>query len=53
MSLGLAYYICLLVSLIFGFWSTGWNVKASGNNLIFFVLFLLIGLKLFGPPIHS
>lgn len=53
MTTGLAFWILMMVWLVFGFWSTGWNVKASGGSLLLFVLLALIGWKLFGAPLHS
>jgi hypothetical protein len=53
MSFALCYWILMLIWLVFGFWSSGWNVKASGGNLLLFVLLVLVGWKCFGPPIHS
>lgn len=54
MSYGLLYYILLLFWLVFGIW-WGWDAgyRAFGPNILLFVLFLLIGMKLFGPPIHG
>lgn len=57
MSFALAYWVLMLVWLIFGLWST-WplsaaNVKAQGPTLLLFVLLLLLGWKTFGAPLHS
>lgn len=54
MSFALCYWVLMLIWLVFGLWSTGWtNIKASGGNLLLFILLVLIGWKVFGPPIHS
>ena len=54
MSFGLVFWIIMLLWLIYGFW--GWyNPQPSwqwGNALMLFILFLLIGWKVFGAPIH-
>lgn len=57
MTIGLAFWVIMLVGLIFGFatWrgaiagSYGWY----GNSLLVFVLFLLLGWKVFGAPLHG
>lgn len=58
MSLGLAFYILLLIWLVFGlvtFWpgSPYGHIALGGNSLLLFVLFLLLGWKVFGPPLHG
>jgi hypothetical protein len=57
MSLGLAFYIILLIWLIFGF-AQGWGAVPGpyglwGHSVLLFVLFLLLGWQVFGPPIHG
>lgn len=54
MSFALAYWILMLVWLVFGIWSA-WpkNYKVGGGNLLLFILLMLVGWKVFGPPIHS
>ena len=52
MTYSIAYWILMLLLLVFGFWSSWPNYKASGVNLIIFILLVLIGLELFGKPIH-
>lgn len=55
MSLGLAFYILLLLWLVFWVWD--WRAPTGygpfGNTLLFFLLFLLLGWRVFGPPIHG
>lgn len=55
MSFGLVYWILMLLWLVWGLWGywaphPGW---VWGNGLFLFILFLLLGWKVFGPPIHS
>ena len=45
MTLGLAYWIIMLIWLLFGLY--------TGYNLMLFVLLVLIGWKIFGPPLHA
>jgi hypothetical protein len=56
MSIGLAFYILMLLWLVFGFW-TSWgptpNYPLIGGNLLLFVLLLLLGWHEFGAPIHG
>lgn len=58
MSLGLAFYILMLIWLVFGLWGAwqlpnnqGWPIW--GGNLLLFSLLLLLGWHDFGPPIHG
>ena len=53
MTFGLMYWVLMLVWLAFGVWSSWSNYKASGGNLVLFILLLLIGWRVFGPPIHN
>jgi hypothetical protein len=56
MSLGLAYWILLLVAVVFGlaihfgYATATWGI--AGNSLLILVLFILIGWQIFGPPLH-
>jgi hypothetical protein len=43
----------MLIWLVFSLWSTPFNVKSAGGNVLLFVLFVLLGWKVFGAPIHS
>lgn len=56
MSFALAYWILMLIWLVFGLW-THWpaanNVRPLGGTLLLFVLLVILGWKVFGPPIHS
>ena len=57
MSFGLVYWILMLLWLVFGLWAawplSGTNTKLVGGNLLLFILLVLLGWKVFGPPIHS
>jgi len=60
MSLGLLFWILMILWFIFGLWShwqpagqpyAGWF--PLGNTVLLFILFLLLGWHAFGPPIHG
>lgn len=60
MTISTIYWMLLIVSLVFGFWVgrpagpapvNRWGYW--GYNLLLFVLFVLIGLKIFGPIIRD
>ena len=53
MTFGLVFWILMLIWLIFGIWRDWPNHFAVGGNLLQFILFLLLGWKVFGPPIHG
>lgn len=53
MSIGLAYYIILLVWFVFGFVYNRPAWPAIGGPVLEFVLFLLAGWAIFGPPLHG
>jgi hypothetical protein len=56
MTLGLAYWVLMLIWLVFGllthFGMVAAPWAASGDILLLFVLFLLLGWQVFGPPLH-
>lgn len=55
MSLGLCFWILMLIWLVFSVWSN-WGAigtKANGGNLLLFILLLVLGWKVFGAPIHG
>jgi O-antigen ligase len=57
MSIGLAFYVLMLIWLVWGFWGT-WATPNPpwpllGGNLLLFILLLLLGWHDFGPPIHG
>ena len=55
MSFGLLYWILMLLWFIFGFWSN-WtetpNYRFIGGHILTFILFLLVGWKVFGAPVN-
>ncbi len=53
MTFGLAYWILMLIWLVFGLWSNWPNQKMTGGTILLFILLVLLGWKVFGPPIHS
>ncbi len=56
MTTSVAYWVLMLVWLILGIWSSwpiGGNIRPLGGSLLLFLLLILIGYKLFGPPIHG
>jgi hypothetical protein len=56
MTLGLCYWILMLIWLVFGlafhFNYVSGSVGVLGNSLLLFILFLLLGWQVFGPPLH-
>lgn len=54
MTIGLVFWILMLIWLVFGLWQNwpGWQGWGAGN-LFQFVLFFLLGWKVFGWPIHG
>jgi hypothetical protein len=58
MTLGLVFWILMLIWLIFGLiwnWPGGPAVPYGpiGNTILLFILFLLLGWHAFGPPVHG
>jgi hypothetical protein len=55
MTLGLCFYILMLLWLVLGFFvaPSGASFSYYTPNLLLFVLFLLLGWKTFGPPLHG
>lgn len=53
MTLGLLFWILMLLWLVFGVWqnwpSPDW--RAWGGNFLIFILFLVLGWAVFGAPI--
>ena len=56
MTLGLCYWILMLIWLVFGilvhFSVVAGTYTVLGNAILLFILFLLLGWQVFGPPIH-
>jgi hypothetical protein len=53
MTLGLAFWILMLLWLVFGVWHAYPNYFLVGGSLLLFILLLLLGWKVFGAPIHG
>jgi len=58
MTLGLAFWILMLLWLIFGLYWTwpgvaGGQYGPVGSNLLLFILLLLLGWHSFGAPLHG
>lgn len=57
MTLGLAYWVLMLIWLVFGIVTSfgllerNWGVP--GNIILLFILFVLLGWQVFGPPLHK
>ena len=52
MTFGLAFWIIMLIWLVFGIWYAWPNHMLVGGNLMLFILMGLLGWKVFGPPLH-
>lgn len=52
MNIGLAFWIVMLIWVVFGAWQNGTNWRAHAPNLVLLVLLLLLGWAQFGPPLH-
>jgi hypothetical protein len=57
MPLGLAFFILMLIWLLFGFAQNYGAVPGPygpwGHTILLFVLLLLLGWQVFGPPLHG
>jgi hypothetical protein len=57
MTLGLAYWIIMLIWFVFGlaahFGFVAAGVGVLGGTLMLFVLFVLLGWQVFGAPLHK
>lgn len=53
MTMALAFWILMLLWLVLDLWS-GWpNYPLVGRSLLLFLLFALLGWRVFGAPIHG
>jgi hypothetical protein len=52
MPFALAYWIIMLIWLLFGLYSSG-IMWLTGPNVILFILLVLLGWKVFGVPLHG
>lgn len=53
MSFALAFWILMLVWLVFGLALHFGYAPMWGGSVLLFVLMLLLGWKVFGPPLHG
>lgn len=57
MTLGLAFWILMLIWFVFGLLTYSGQVVGPygllGNIVLLFILFLLLGWKVFGAPLHG
>ena len=54
MTIGLVFWILMLIWLVFGLWQSWPNVQGWGaGNLFLFILLLLLGWHSFGAPVHG
>lgn len=56
MSLGLCFWIVMLVALVFGaipLFKDGNNWRAAAPSFLYWFLFLLLGWQVFGAPLHG
>jgi hypothetical protein len=53
MSRGLCFWVLMLIWVIFGLWSTYPSIPLVGGTLMLFLLLVLLGWQIFGPPIHG
>lgn len=53
MTLGLCFWIIMLIWLVVGGWSVWPNLQAAAPNILLFVLLLLLGWQTFGAPIRG
>lgn len=58
MTIGLIFWVLMLLWLVFGLWASGpWPHAAAapswGNHLFLFILLLLVGWALFGAPVRG
>jgi hypothetical protein len=55
MSFGLIFWILMLLWLVYGlygYWGSPQPYYWYGHGAFFFILFLLIGWRVFGAPVH-
>jgi hypothetical protein len=52
MPMGLLFWILMLLWLLFGLWWNWPNYGPLGNNLLLFILLVILGWHAFGAPVH-
>lgn len=53
MSMGLMFWILMLIWLVFGVWWSWPNQTLVGGNLLLFILLGILGWHAFGAPVHG
>lgn len=53
MSIGLIFWIIMLLWLVFSIWRQWPDHYLAGGSVLMFILFLLLGWRVFGAPIHG
>ena len=53
MSRGLCFCVLMLILLNYGYWSSYPSYGLVGVTLMLFILLMLLGWQIFGPPIHG
>lgn len=54
MSIGLIFWVIMLIGLIFGLYQNRTAPLVwAGNNLVLWILLALLGWQVFGPAIHK
>lgn len=53
MSIGLIYWILMIIWLVYGVWDDFPERKSLGRTGLLFVLLVLAGWGIWGPPIHG
>jgi O-antigen ligase len=53
MSLGILYWLLMVLFLVLGMWSSWPNLRAGSPNILLFLILVVVGWKVFGPPINS
>lgn len=52
MSIGLLFWILMIIAFVFSTWTSWPNYRQTGGNLLVFILFALIGWAVFGAAVH-
>ena len=53
MTLGVMFWVLMLIALVFGGWMSWPNPRGLGMSFMVWTLLLLVGWRMFGPPIHA
>ncbi len=53
MPISFYYWILMLLWFLFGLWSAWPNLRGGGPHLLLFCLLVMLGWKVFGPPLHN